>query len=62
MSLYELERPRRSPDFKSNKQEAYKRYARGCLKLADLISDRQSRTLLREMAAEWLKLIDEMEG
>ena len=36
--------------------EQYETYARHCLTLASQTPDRQSRLILREMAAEWLKL------
>jgi hypothetical protein len=36
--------------------DAYEQYARHCLKLAAQTSERNARLLLREMAAEWLRL------
>ena len=36
--------------------EHYEAYARHCLTLASQTADRSSRLILREMAAEWLKL------
>lgn len=36
----------------------YDSYAQFCLKLATQIQDRPSRLMLREMAAQWLKLLD----
>jgi hypothetical protein len=37
-------------------QERYVGYANHCLRLAKLATDQKSRTVLKEMAAEWLKL------
>ena len=34
-------------------------YAQFCLKLAAQTPDRASRLMLREMAAQWLKLVDD---
>lgn len=39
-------------------RERYVAYATHCLQLAKVSADRQSRAVLREMAAEWLKLAD----
>jgi hypothetical protein len=41
-----------------NKQE-YLRHAEVCIKLAGSATDRLSRTQLREMAAAWLKLVED---
>jgi hypothetical protein len=40
------------------KREEYVSYAEHCVTLAKQTSDRESRRILREMAAEWLRLID----
>lgn len=40
----------------ANDVEHYESYAQHCLKLASQVPDRDSRLILREMAAEWLKL------
>jgi hypothetical protein len=44
-----------------DKRERYVTFATHCLQLAKVASDGQSRAILREMAAEWLKLA-EVEG
>jgi hypothetical protein len=41
-----------------DKHKEYVRYAEHCLKTATVITDQKSRAVLREMAAEWLKLAD----
>lgn len=41
-----------------DKREQYAGYATHCLQLAKLTDDRESRAILKEMAAEWLKLAD----
>jgi hypothetical protein len=41
-----------------DKREQYVTYATHCLQLAKVAADNQSRALLREMAAEWLKLAE----
>jgi len=46
---------------KAEKCEEYVRYAEHCLTMAKIASDQASRILLREMAAEWLKLADKPE-
>lgn len=43
------------------KREEYVGYAEHCVKLAKQISDPESRRILREMAAEWLRLVDAAE-
>jgi hypothetical protein len=43
-------------DRKQAKGEEYFRYAEQCLAMAKTIADQPSRTLLREMAAEWANL------
>ena len=42
-----------------DKRERYVAYATHCLQLAKVAAERQSRAVLREMAAEWLKLAEE---
>jgi hypothetical protein len=39
-------------------RERYVGYATHCLQLAKVATDRESRAVLKEMAAEWLKLAD----
>jgi hypothetical protein len=39
-------------------RERYVGYATHCLQLAKLATDQESRTILKEMAAEWLKLAE----
>jgi hypothetical protein len=41
--------------------EEYIGYAEHCLKLAENSTDRELRVILREMAAEWLRLTEERE-
>jgi hypothetical protein len=43
----------------TDKRERYAGYSAYCLKLAKVIFDSQSRTMLREMASEWLKLAED---
>jgi hypothetical protein len=40
------------------KREEYVGYAEHCVKLARQTNDWESRKILREMAAEWLRLVD----
>jgi hypothetical protein len=40
------------------KREEYVGYAEHCVKLAKQTTDRESRRILREMATEWLRLVD----
>ena len=40
------------------KSEEYERYARHCLELVRIATDRRYRVIQREMAAEWFKLAD----
>jgi hypothetical protein len=42
-----------------DKREQYVAFATHCLQLAKASADRQSRAVLKEMAAEWLKLADD---
>jgi hypothetical protein len=44
-----------------DKCEEYIGYAEHCLKLAKDNADRELRSILREMAAEWLRLTEERE-
>ena len=46
---------------KNEKQRDYARYAEHCLKQVASSPDQNSRSLLREMAAEWLNLADRAE-
>jgi hypothetical protein len=41
-----------------DKREQYVAFATYCLQLAKVAADRESRAVLREMAAEWLKLAE----
>ena len=41
-----------------DKREQYVAFATHCLQLAKVAGDSQSRTVLREMAAEWLNLAE----
>ena len=40
-------------------RERYVGYATDCLQLAKVATDQESRAVLKEMAAEWLKLAEE---
>jgi hypothetical protein len=40
-------------------RERYVGYATHCLELAKVATDQESRAVLKEMAAEWLKLAEE---
>ena len=42
-----------------DKREQHVAYATHCLQLAKIAADRQSRAVLRGMAAEWLKLAED---
>jgi hypothetical protein len=42
-----------------DKRERYVDYATYCLQLAKTAFDNQSRTILKEMASEWLKLVEQ---
>ena len=44
---------------KTGKHTEYARYAWHCLKMVEIAPDRKSRSIQREMAAEWLKLADQ---
>jgi hypothetical protein len=43
---------------KSDKFKDYARYAEHCLNMVAATSDQESRSIQREMAAEWLRLAD----
>jgi hypothetical protein len=43
----------------TDKLERYVGYSAYCLKMAKVAFDNQSRTMLREMASEWLKLAEQ---
>jgi hypothetical protein len=40
------------------RREEYERYARHCLELVRIATNRKYRVIQREMAAEWFKLAD----
>jgi len=43
---------------KGEKHKEYARYAAHCLNTVTITKDRDSRTIQREMAAEWIRLAD----
>ena len=43
---------------KNDKHKEYARYAAHCLDMVVAANDQESRSIQREMAAEWLKLAD----
>ena len=43
---------------KNDKQKEYARYAARCLDMTTTKTSREDREVLREMTAEWLKLVD----
>jgi hypothetical protein len=43
----------------TDKRERYVGYSAYCLKLAKVAFDNQSRTILKEMASEWLTLAEQ---
>jgi hypothetical protein len=45
---------------KRDKHKEYARYARCCLGMTGVAKDPDARTILREMAAEWLTLADKI--
>ena len=45
-------------DRKPGKYEEYRYYAEHCLTLVRVATSRKTRTIQREMAAEWFKLAD----
>ncbi len=45
---------------KNDKHKDYARYAAHCLNMTAAINDQEDRAMQREMAAEWLKLADDV--
>jgi hypothetical protein len=45
---------------KNDKHKDYVRYAKHCLEVVHQITDQDHRAINREMAAEWLKLADDI--
>jgi hypothetical protein len=45
---------------KNEKRKVYAHYAAHCLHMVTVAEDQDSRTIQREMAAEWLKLADDI--
>jgi hypothetical protein len=45
-----------------SKSEQYRRFARECLEMADVATDRRAQTLLIHMAQVWLRLAQEHEA
>ena len=45
---------------KNKKHKEYTRFAAHCLEMVTIVKDQESRSIQREMAAEWLKLADAM--
>ena len=43
---------------KGEKHKEYARYAAHCLDMLPIAKDRESRTIQRKMAAEWIRLAD----
>jgi hypothetical protein len=43
---------------KSDKRKDYARYAAYCLNMITATRDQEARAIQREMAAEWLRLVD----
>jgi hypothetical protein len=43
---------------KNNKHKEYTRFAAHCLEMVTIARGRESRSIQREMAAEWLRLAD----
>jgi len=43
---------------KNGKHKDYSRYAEHCLQMVTVARDQESRSIQREMAAEWLKLAE----
>ena len=44
----------------NEKRKVYAHYAAHCLHMVTVAEDQDSRTIQREMAAEWLKLADDI--
>jgi hypothetical protein len=51
-------RDQAGPSSRRAEGEGYVGYATHCLQLAKVATDQESRALLKEMAAEWLKLAE----
>jgi hypothetical protein len=49
---------KRMPDQSIDERERYVAYSTHCLQLVKATADRESRAILREMAQEWLKLVE----
>jgi hypothetical protein len=47
---------------KNAKRKLYARYAAHCLHMVTAAKDQDSRTIQREMAAEWLRLADDVQN
>jgi hypothetical protein len=47
-------------DPKNNKHKEYARYAAHCLGVTPALTEQEDRIINREMAAEWLKLADDI--
>ncbi len=45
---------------KNDKHKEYARYAAHCLGISPALSEQEDRAINREMAAEWLKLADDI--
>ena len=45
---------------KNSKHKDYVRYAEHCLQMVTTAKDQEARSIQREMAAEWLRLADEI--
>jgi hypothetical protein len=52
------EKGRIMPVLNNNKHQEYSRYAAHCLQRAAAAKDQETRTIQREMTAEWLKLAE----
>jgi hypothetical protein len=46
------------PNLRNDKHKEYARYAAHCLDVVTVAKDQETRSIQREMAAEWLKLAD----
>jgi hypothetical protein len=53
-----VSRARQMADQSIEKREQYVAFATHCLQLAKATADRESRSILRAKAAEWLKLVE----
>jgi len=45
---------------KSDRHKEYARFAAHCLDMVNMVRDQKSRSILREMAVEWMLLADAM--